>query len=434
MMQNKILKQAQLAKEASLKLANLSTETKNKALAAVAEAIKKNSKLILDANRKDVEEAKKNNMKEVLLKRLILNEYRINEIAEEIKSVAKLENPVGKVISQVELDKDLMLYQVTCPIGVIGAIFESRPDAVPQISSLCLKSGNAVILKGGSEAKNSNKVLVDIISKTAEKNGIPKGAIQLIETREEVSQMLKLSDYINLIIPRGSSAFVKYVQENTKIPVLGHSEGICHVYVDKEADIKKAVDICFDAKCQYPAVCNAMETMLVHKGIAKKFLPLIAEKFRQANVEIRGDNETINILKGIDKATEEDWKTEYNELIISIKIVNDLNEAIGHINKYGSKHTDAIVTENKKSAEIFMDLVDSASVMWNASTRFADGFRYGKGAEIGISTAKIHARGPVGLEGLVIYKYKLVGNGQIVKDYIGKNAKKFKHKVIKKFK
>ena len=434
MMQNKILKQAQLAKEASLKLANLSTETKNKALAAVAEAIKKNSKLILDANRKDVEEAKKNNMKEVLLKRLILNEYRINEIAEEIKSVAKLENPVGKVISQVELDKDLMLYQVTCPIGVIGAIFESRPDAVPQISSLCLKSGNAVILKGGSEAKNSNKVLVDIISKTAEKNGIPKGAIQLIETREEVSQMLKLSDYITLIIPRGSSAFVKYVQENTKIPVLGHSEGICHVYVDKEADIKKAVDICFDAKCQYPAVCNAMETMLVHKGIAKKFLPLIAEKFRQANVEIRGDNETINILKGIDKATEEDWKTEYNELIISIKIVNDLNEAIGHINKYGSKHTDAIVTENKKSAEIFMDLVDSASVMWNASTRFADGFRYGKGAEIGISTAKIHARGPVGLEGLVIYKYKLVGNGQIVKDYIGKNAKKFKHKVIKKFK
>ena len=305
---------------------------------------------------------------------------------------------------------------------------------MPQISSLCLKSGNAVILKGGSEAKNSNKVLVDIISKTAEKNGIPKGAIQLIETREEVSQMLKLSDYINLIIPRGSSAFVKYVQENTKIPVLGHSEGICHVYVDKEADIKKAVDICFDAKCQYPAVCNAMETMLVHKGIAKKFLPLIAEKFRQANVEIRGDNETINILKGIDKATEEDWKTEYNELIISIKIVNDLNEAIGHINKYGSKHTDAIVTENKKSAEIFMDLVDSASVMWNASTRFADGFRYGKGAEIGISTAKIHARGPVGLEGLVIYKYKLVGNGQIVKDYIGKNAKKFKHKVIKKFK
>lgn len=428
----KLIKKARLAKEASLKLPVLPTKIRNQALNKIAESIKKNSKLIIQENRKDIESARKANLNSALLKRLILNEEKIDEIVEEIKSVAKLEDPVGKILSQVELDKGLMLYQVTCPIGVIGAIFESRPDAVVQISSLCLKSGNAVILKGGSEAKNSNTILVEIITKAAEKNGIPKGAIQLIETREEVSQMLKLDDYINLVIPRGSTAFVKYVQNHTKIPVLGHSEGICHVYVDKHADIKKAISICYDAKCQYPAVCNAMETMLVHKGIAKKFLPLIIKKFKQAKVEIRGDNAAIKIAKDIKKATQKDWAAEYNDLILSVKIVKDLNQAIEHINKYASKHTDAIVTEKKENAETFMNFVDSASVMWNASTRFADGFRYGKGAEVGISTAKIHARGPVGLEGLVIYKYKLYGKGQIVKDYIGKNAKKFKHKTIKK--
>jgi len=431
-MKNNILKIAESAKQAALKLTSIPTNTKNKALLAIASAIKKNSKHILNENKKDLDAARKSNLNEVLIKRLMLDEYKINEIVEEVKSVAKLEDPVGKVLSQVELDKGLMLYQITCPIGVIGAIFESRPDAVPQISSLCLKSGNAVILKGGSEAKNSNKILVDTISKAAESNEIPKGAVQLIETREEVAEMLKLDSYINLVIPRGSNSLVRYVQEHTKIPVLGHSEGICHVYVDKNANLKKAIDICFDAKCQYPAVCNAMETILVHKDIAEKFLPLMIEKFKKAKVEIRGDEKTRKIIQGIKKATEKDWDTEYNDLILSIKIVSDLNEAIEHINKYGSKHTDAIVTENKKNAEAFMDLVDSASVMWNASTRFADGFRYGKGAEVGISTAKIPSRGPVGLEGLVIYKYKLVGKGHVVRDYVGKNAKKFKHKVIKK--
>ena len=431
-MKNSISKQAELAKEASIKLAVLSTKIKNRALLAIADALKRNQKHILDTNKKDIEEAKKSNLNEVLIKRLMLDEHKIDEMVQEVKSVVKLEDPVGKILSQVELDNGLMLYQVTCPIGVIGAIFESRPDVVTQISALCLKSGNAVILKGGSEAKNSNKVLVNIISKTAENSGLPKGAIQLLETREEVSQMLKLSDYINLIIPRGSNKFVKYVQEHTKIPVLGHSEGICNVFVDKDADIKKAIDICFDAKCQYPAVCNAMETMLVHKDIAKKFLPFMIDKFKKAKVEIRGDDKTRKIVNNIKKTTEKDWATEYNDLILSVKIVDDLNEAINHINKYGSKHTDAIVTENKKNADIFMNLVDSASVMWNASTRFADGFRYGKGAEVGISTAKIHSRGPVGLEGLVIYKYKLIGKGHIVKDYSGKNAKRFKHKIIKK--
>ncbi len=427
-----VKQQAELAKEASIRLAALPTNTKNKALLAIANALKKNSKLIIDANKKDIEAAEKSNLSEVLIKRLALDKYKIKEMAEEVTSVAKLEDPVGKVLSQVELDKGLMLYQVTYPIGAIGAIFESRPEALVQISALCLKSGNAVILKGGSEAKNSNRILAGIISKAEEESGVPKGAVQLLETREEISQMLKLSGCINLIIPRGSGSFVKYVQEHTKIPVLGHSAGICHIFVDKYADIKKAVDVCFDAKCQYPAVCNAVETMLVHNDTAKKFLPLIIKKLKQAKVEIRGDDAALKIVKDIKKASEKDWSTEYNDLIISVKIVKDLDEAVSHINKYGSKHTDAIVTENKKNADNFMNNVDSASVIWNASTRFADGFRYGKGAEVGISTAKIHARGPVGLEGLVIYKYKLTGKGQVVKDYIGKNARKFKHKIIKK--
>ncbi|MDP3765886.1 MAG: glutamate-5-semialdehyde dehydrogenase [Nanoarchaeota archaeon] len=426
-----VLKQAQLAKEASSKLTVLPASAKNRVLLEIADAIKKNSGLILRANKKDVGKARNSGLNEVLIKRLSLDNDKINEIVEEVKNVAKLEDPVGKTLSQIELDNGLMLYQVTCPIGVIGAIFESRPDALLQISALCLKSGNAVMLKGGSEAINSNRILAKIICKTVEKNDVPKGAIQLLETREEVSQMLKLDQYINLIIPRGSSKFVKYVQEHTNIPVLGHSEGVCHVYVDKDADTSKAIDICFDAKCQYPAVCNAMETLLVHKDIAEKFLPLMIEKFKKAKVEIRGDNKARRIVKDIKKATEKDWSTEYNELILSIRIVNNVDEAIHHINKYGSKHTDAIVTENKEAAQSFMDLVDSSSVIWNASTRFADGFRYGKGAEVGISTAKIHSRGPVGLEGLVIYKYKLIGKGHVVKDYIGKNTRKFKHKVIK---
>lgn len=427
-----IKNQAQLAQESSLKLAVLPTKIKNRALLEIAKSIQKNSKSIIYENRKDVQAAEKSNLSKALIKRLEMDENKIKEMTAEIDDVAKLEDPVGKTLSQVELDKGLMLYQVTCPIGVIGAIFESRPDAVAQISALCLKSGNAVILKGGSEALNSNRILVKIISETAEKSGIPKGAVQLIETREEASEMLKMHGLIDLVIPRGSNAFVKYVQEHTKIPVLGHSEGVCHVYIDKYADLKKSIDISFDAKCQYPAVCNAMETLLVHKGIAKKFLPKMIEKFKSAGVEVRGDEATRKIVKNVKKAAEKDWAMEYNDLILSIKIVNDLNEAIGHINKHSSKHTDAIVTENRKNAESFMDLVDSASVMWNASTRFADGFRYGKGAEVGISTSKLHARGPVGLEGLVIYKYKLVGKGHVVRDYAGKNARKFRHRAISK--
>ena len=428
--ENKILEQCEDAKIASMELASVKTDIKDKALAEIANAIKRDKGKILAANKKDLDNAGKASLSDALLKRLKLDSVKLDEVIAGIKSVARLEDPVGKALSITELDKGLTLHKVTVPIGVIGVIFESRPDALVQIASLCLKSGNAVILKGGSEAENTNKALLDIMKKASEKY-LAKGWIQLIETREEVKEILKMDEFIDLLIPRGSNKFVKYIKDNTKIPVLGHSEGICHVYVDKDADLKMAVDISFDAKCQYPAVCNAMETLLVHKAIAKRFLPLMEKKFREADVELRGCSETQKILKNIKEATEEDWKTEYNDLVLSIKIVKDADEAIAHINKYGSHHTDAIVTENKETRDKFLDLVDSSSVMANCSTRFADGFRYGLGAEVGISTNKLHARGPVGLEGLVIYKYKLFGKGHIVAKYTGKKARKFAHRVIK---
>lgn len=436
-----LITKTKLAKEASIQMAVLTTEKKNKALLSIAESIKKNKDKILKENKKDVEESKKAKQKDALIKRLVLNDVKIEEIVNGLKDVVKLEDPVNKVLEKIELDTNLILSKVTSPIGVIGAIFESRPDAVPQISSLCLKSGNAVILKGGSEARHTNKILVEIITNAAESSGIPKNSVQLIETREQVKEMLKLDKYIDLLLPRGSSAFVKYIQDNTKIPVLGHADGICHLYIDKDADIEKAIRISIDGKCQYPAVCNAVETLLINKETANIFLPKIVGRFIDANVELRLDNGALKILYNIDKmllkhrlikkAIEKDWDAEYNDLILSVKIVKGTEEAIEHINAHGSHHTDGIVTENKTTAENFMNLVDSSSVMWNASTRFADGFRYGKGAEVGISTSKLHARGPVGLDGLVIYKYKLTGNGHIVKDYTGENAKKFKHKVIK---
>ena len=426
---NDLIEQVKQAKEAALKLASIDEKTKNSALTYLAESIKESKNEIIRENKKDVEKAEAKNLNESLIKRLILDEKKINEIIGIIETVKNLEDTIGKITEKTELDKNLVLEKITVPIGLIGAIFESRPDATIQISSLCIKSGNAVILKPGSEAINTNKILVKLIKNSLKKANIPQDSVQLIETREEVREILKLHNYIDLIIPRGSNKFVKYIQENTKIPVLGHSEGICHVYVDKDADINKAISICFDAKCQYAAVCNAMETLLVHKDIAGKFLPLIANKYKEAEVELRGDKETRKIIK-TKEATETDWKSEYNDLVLSIKIINNADEAIAHINKYGSKHTDAIVTENQKTAEKFLTLVDSGSVMHNCSTRFADGFRYGKGAEVGISTAKLHARGPVGLEGLTIYKYLLRGNGQIVEDY-DRGKKKFTHKRIK---
>ncbi len=417
------------AKSASILLAAVKTGIKNDALAEIARALKQRSADILSANKKDLAAAKKNNLAAPLLKRLAFDENKIADVCEGIDSLIKLDDPVGKTITATELDKSLELYKVTCPIGVIGVVFESRPDALVQISTLCLKSGNAVLLKGGSEAQNTNKILAQVISEAGKTKGLPDGWLQLLETRQDVAEMLAMDEYIDLIIPRGSNEFVRYIMNNTNIPVLGHAEGICHVYVDGSADLNMAVNITVDSKCQYVAVCNAAETLLVDEKIAKNFLPKIKSALEQKGVELRGCEKTASIIK-VKPATEKDWSTEYLDCIISIKVVAGLDEAIEHINKYGSKHTDTIVTQDKAAAEKFLDLVDSANVFWNASTRFSDGFRYGLGAEVGISTNKIHARGPVGLEGLVIYKWKLLGSGQVVADYCGKAAKKFKHKKI----
>jgi glutamate-5-semialdehyde dehydrogenase len=315
---------------------------------------------------------------------------------------------------------------------VLGIIFEARPDVIPQIAALAIKSSNAVIFKGGSEASNSNQMLFQIINNALFSiEEFPENSINIIKTREEVNEMLKLDKYIDLIIPRGGNSLVKFIQSNTKIPVLGHADGICHIYVDENADFEKALAICVDSKIQYPSACNAVETILINQEIREAFLPLLIKKLKDADVVVKGDELTCSFVSDIEKAVEEDWATEYGEKIVSIKVVKDLNEAIEHINNYGSGHTDCIITENTEKAETFMSLVDSAGVYCNASTRFADGFRYGLGAEVGISTNKTHARGPVGLEGLVIYKYKLYGNGQIVAQYTGENPKKFVHKQIK---
>lgn len=431
-----VVSKADDARKASLELANISTKTKNAALLRTASEISKKRKLLLRANAADVKEAEllmlRGKLSKAFVQRLKLTDDKLRDIVNMIRGVAKLEDPVGEATYAMELDRGLELYRVSCPIGVIGAIFEARPDVLPQLSALCLKSGNSVILKGGREAKRSNEAFFRIIKGASESAGIPRGWIQLIEARHEVRELLKLDDHIDLLVPRGSKDFVKYIQSNTRIPVLGHAEGLCHIYVDAEADLDLAVKICYDAKVQYPAVCNAMETLLVHSAIAKRFLPRLASKYKGAGVEIRGCERTMKILRGIKKATEEDWRTEYLDLIISIKIVGSVDEAIDHINKYGSKHTDAIVTKNRKTAMKFMTGVDSSSVMLNASTRFSDGYRYGFGAEVGISTGKIHARGPVGLSGLTTTKYYIVGRGHVVADYLGPRAKPFTHRPLRK--
>ena len=427
-----------LAKEAFIKLSNADTNDKNEALLLMAKSLDKNRKKILEANSFDIAEAKKlfqkGELTESLVKRLEVTDSKINDMISGIKDVAKLEDPVGKTLSGIELDSGLDLYQIAVPIGVIGMVFESRPDVVPQIISLALKSGNGVLLKGGKESAKTNRAIYEVLIDSIKNKSIPKNAFQLLEKREDVTEMLKLDKYIDLIIPRGSNDFVRFVQSNTKIPVLGHADGICHAYVDKKYDEKKALDVCFDAKVQYPAVCNAIETLLVHEKSAKKFLPKIGKMYKESSVEMRCCGQSYEILKDlkVKKAKEKDWSTEYNDLIIAIKVVKSLEDAVAHINKYGSHHTDTIITEDRKASEYFLNFVDSSSVMLNASTRFADGFRYGKGAEIGISTGKIHARGPTGMEGMLIYKYVLLGNGHKVSDYVGENAKAYTHKKIDK--
>ncbi|HHW08531.1 MAG TPA: glutamate-5-semialdehyde dehydrogenase [Firmicutes bacterium] len=416
-------------KEAQLQLGAMREEEKNRILLAVKEALLARQEEIVAANREDVAQAKAESLPAPLLKRLHFDEKALVGVCAGIDSVIALPDPVGRILSARRLDEGLDLYQVSCPIGVIGMIFESRPDALVQIATLCLKSGNGVILKGGSEAARTNRILASTIHDAAVSAGAPPNCLALVESREQVKAMLALDDLIDLLIPRGSNEFVKYIMNNTSIPVLGHADGICHMFIDKEADIDMAVKLVADAKMQYPAVCNALETLLVDREIAPRVLPPLAQKMASLGTELRGCSETAAIIP-VKPAGEEDWSTEYLAPILSIKVVGGLDEAINHINKYGSGHTDAIVTQNKARAERFMSLVDSAGVYWNCSTRFADGFRYGLGAEVGISTNKIHARGPVGLEGLVIYKWRLYGSGQVVADYSGEHARSYLHQPI----
>lgn len=409
---------AQQAKQASLEIAGLNTRIKNIALEAIASAFEQNKKIIFDANKQDLISAKtlveEGKLAKSTYNRLKLDENKMRDMIQGVRDIAKLEDPIGKILLKRELDKDLILTKVSCPIGVLGIIFEARPDVISQISSLAIKSSNAVILKGGKESINTNKTIMDIMNsalKTIEE--FPQNVIQQVFTHEDIAQMLKCDEYINLIIPRGGNKLVQYIKNNTNIPVLGHASGICHIFVDSNADYDMASRIVTDAKTQYPSACNAVETMLIHKDF-----PLKNELY--ASLEL---NE-IKLVKNPER-----WDIEYGDKILSVKEVNSLDEAIAHINKYGSGHTDSIITNNTQNAEIFMNNVDSAGVYWNASTRFADGFRYGFGAEVGISTNKTHARGPVGLEGLTIYKYKLTGNGQIVDDYV-KGEKHFTHKDV----
>lgn len=412
-------------KNTSIQLAALNSELKNNALLNIIKHMQNRKDEIIFENEKDIKLSEENNLSKPLLKRLKFDENKIQDVIDGIESLIKIDDPVGKTIMSKELDDNLKLYKVTCPIGVIGIIFESRPDALVQISTLCLKSGNGVLLKGGVEALYTNRILFDIISTATQEAGIPSGWIKLLETRNDVNEMLKMDNYIDLIIPRGSNEFVKYIMNNTNIPVMGHADGICHCYVDEFADIDMAVKVVVDSKTQYVAVCNATETLLVNKHIAERFLLKFKDEIKSKNVYLKGCNKTKDIID-VDEINDSDWQTEYLDYKLSIKIVDDLNHAIEHINKYGSGHTDSIITKNKDNASKFMTLVDSANVFLNCSTRFSDGFRYGFGAEVGISTGKIHARGPVGLEGLTIYKYKLIGNGDIVSDYV-ERKKQFKH-------
>jgi len=421
---------AEAAEAASLRLAAAKTETKDAALTAIAKALDQRHADILAANAEDLAAAEESHLAAPLLKRLKFDEVRLADVCAGIHSLIGLDDPVGRTLSAIALDTGLELYKVSCPIGVIGVVFESRPDALVQISTLCLKSGDAVMLKGGSEAAQTNRVLAEIIAEASEAAGLPAGWIQLLETRQDVAEMLALDEHIDLIIPRGSNEFVRYIMNNTNVPVLGHADGICHVYIDGDAELDMAVDITVDSKCQYVAVCNAAETLLVDASIAKEFLPEAQTALAAKNVRLRGCERTRAIID-VEPASEEDWSTEYLDYTLSIKVVDGLDAAIDHINRYGSGHTDAIVTSDRDKAERFMARVDSADVLWNCSTRFSDGYRYGLGAEVGISTNKIHARGPVGLEGLVIYKWKLYGKGQLVADYAGPDAKKFTHKKLR---
>ncbi|MBN1383259.1 MAG: glutamate-5-semialdehyde dehydrogenase [Elusimicrobia bacterium] len=410
---NYILKKAEKAKNA--RLGWTPSDIKNQALLNIADDILENSEKIISENLKDIKNAEKKKLSVSLIDRLRLNNKRIRSMADGLRQVARLPDPVGEVIEGTERPNGLVIEKVRVPLGVIGIIYESRPNVTADSVGLCLKSGNCMVLRGGSEAINSNKILAEIICASAYASGIPEGSIQFIDKtdRKIILQMIQLAEYIDCIIPRGGAGLIEYIRKNSSIPVIAHGKGVCHTFVDRDADIEKAVKISFNAKVQRPGVCNAMETLLVHRNIAERFLPSMISKYKAAGVEIRGCKNTKKIISGIKSATEKDWSAEYLDLVLSVKIVDSIDDAIAHIEKYGSHHSDAIITENEDSAERFLKEVDSSSVYWNASTRFTDGGEFGLGAEIGISTQKMHARGPMGLKELTSYKFVIRGNGQI---------------------
>jgi glutamate-5-semialdehyde dehydrogenase len=417
---------ARSARAASRVMATTSADQRNQAILAAARIIEARAAEVLEANVQDCAEAQ--DLPKASFQRLKVSEGKLQEIVRGLEAVAALPDPLGKVKLRRLLDEGLELTQITCPLGVLGVIFESRPDASTQIGSLAIKSGNAVLLKGGREAQRTNRILVEALRAGLQEAGLPVDTVQLMEGREDVDAMLALDELVDLVIPRGSSDLVRYIQSHTKIPVMGHAEGICHVYVDAAADAAKAVRLVHDAKLQYPAVCNAAETLLVHAKAAPALLPPIAQDLLQAGTELRGCARSLALVPAMKPAVEADWDTEYGEAILSVKIVDSLEEAIAHIHAHGSGHTESIITEDDAIAERFLAEVDAAGVYHNASTRFADGYRYGFGSEVGVSTGKLHARGPVGLEGLLSSKYLLRGRDHRVADYAGKDAKPFIHK------
>lgn len=411
-----VLDIAKNAKYAAVNALQLSTDIKNEALLKIALTLEENKEEIVNANQKDLEISK--DIPTAMYNRLKLDDNKIRDMIQGVRDIAILPDPINKELWSKEIAENITLKKISCPIGVIGVIFEARPDVISQITALAIKSSNAVILKGGSEAENTNKTIFGLIIKALSTiEAFPENMINLIYTRDDVKELLETDEYVNLIIPRGSNSLVKYIKANTKIPVLGHADGICHIYIDETADVQKVLNICIDAKCQYPSACNSVETILINENVALSIMPLLMQKFIENGVEVIGDENIQKIIPNIKPATEQDWSTEYSDKIVSIKVVKNIEEAICHINKYGSGHTDCIISENDINVGKFMTFVDSAGVYKNASTRFADGFRYGFGAEVGISTNKTHARGPVGLEGLTIYKYKLFGDGDIVADF-----------------
>jgi glutamate-5-semialdehyde dehydrogenase len=432
-----IAAQVQATRRAARELTRLSADQRNKILLAAADGLEAQEAEILKANRKDCESLEHKELElatgtasAALLKRLRTSSAGIKEMARQVRDVARLEDPLGRVLATTELDDGLTLQKVSCALGVVAVIFESRPDAVPQVGSLAIKTGNGLVLKGGAEARQTNRVLVSVWHEAlGAVSPSLRPAICALTDRADVARILEMDRDIDLVVPRGSTEFVNYVFEHSRIPVLGHGSGICHIYVDSAADQKMAKEVIVDAKVQYPAACNSVEKVLIHQEIAEEFLPALVDALQSAGVEVRGCSRTTRLLphSQIVPATEEDWHTEYGDLKITVKVVSDMEEAIEHINHYGSRHTESILTQNERAAEVFMDEVDAASVFHNASTRFADGFRYGLGAELGISNSKLHARGPVGMEGLLTYKYKLHGSGQTVTDYAqGKST--FKHR------